>query len=325
MKKLYKILAATFALTLIAASPAATITSHAYGFNQWAHDDTDYGYRPDDYGQNWSNDSGSTESSQPAPKVEDNGSGSNDSGYSGSGFNPNAHDDTDYGTRPSGYGENASQTGSDDVTVKAEGGQAFRSVMNKDHTAYEVYHKGASVASFAVTDAKGNVVAFSTVALEKGTDGLWYLNITLPAGVDAKSLTVALTKGDLAYLAKELGITGIQLNGKVVMLTESGAVDTGKESDSKVAEEKKSDSKVAEEKKTDNKVTEEKKADTTAKDAAVAEDEPAGYRVCWCGYKVAIKAKGGLSASEKAEWAAHSVGHLLKSESTSYTDIVNKK
>ena len=291
MKRFYKLFAAVFAFALIVVSPTATITSHALGFNPGAHDDTDYGKRPSDYGKGGSSNSGSTESSQPAPKVEDSGSGNN----SGSGFNQNAHDGTDRGGRPS---DDWNKADSNNVVVSVTGGQSFRSVMNKDHTAYEVYHKGVRVASFAVTDAKGNVVAFSTVKLEKGEDGLWYLNITLPEGVDVKGLTVALTKGDLAYLASELGVSGIQLNGAVMLLTT-----TAEEEKAPATDKDKSDKKETETPKTGS------------------ESTAVGARVCWCGERIDIANKGGLSAEEKAAWKAHAAAHLAKGESTSYTDI----
>lgn len=289
MKRFYKLFAAVFAFALIVTSPVTTITSNAAGFNPGAHDDTDYGKKPD---RDFSSDiiESAPAPSTPAPKVNDSGSGN-----SGSGFNPNAHDDTDYGKKPSG---NTPQTDLNDVIVKVDGGQPFRSVMNKEHTVYEVYHKGVSVAAFTVTDAKGNVVTFSTVKLEKGADGLWYLNITLPEGVDVKGLTVALTKGDLAYLAKELGITGLQLNGTVVLLTAP-------------AEEEKAPATGTE--KSDEKKTE---APKTGSESAVV-----GARVCWCGTRIDIANKGGLSAVEKAAWMAHVTVHLAKGESTSYTDV----
>ena len=308
MKRFYKLFAAAFAFALIATSPVATITSNAAGFNPGAHDDTDYGKRPNfDFSSDIiesapapapSSPTPKVEDSTPAPKVEDNTPApkveDSGSGNSGSGFNQNAHDDTDYGKRPS---ENAPQTDSNDVTVKVDGGQPFRSVMSKEHTAYEVYHKGVSVASFAVTDAKGNVVTFSAVKLEKSEDGLWYLNITLPEGVDVKDLTITLTKGDLAYLAKELGITGIQLNGKVLLLTAPAEEKTdGKDTDT-------SDKKEAEKPKTE------------------PESTAVGARVCWCGATISIANKGGLSSAEKAAWKAHAAAHLAKGESTSYTDV----
>ena len=290
MKRFYKLFAAVFAFALIAASPAATITSHALGFNPGAHDDKDRGGRPSDYGTGGSGSNGSTETSQSAPKVEDSGSGN-----SGSGFNQNAHDDKDRGGKPS---DDWNKADSNNVVVSVTGGQSFRSVMNKDHTAYEVYHKGVRVASFAVTDAKGNVVAFSTVKLEKGEDGLWYLNITLPEGVDVKGLTVALTKGDLAYLASELGVSGIQLNGAVMLLTT-----TAEEEKAPATDKDKSDKKETETPKTGS------------------ESTAVGARVCWCGATIEIANKGGLSADEKAAWKAHAAAHLAKGESTSYTDI----
>lgn len=291
MKRFYKLFAAVFAFALIVTSPVGTVTSNAAGFNQGAYDDTDRGGRPSDYGEVESGSNNSTESNQPAPstpapKTEDSGSDN-----SGSGFNQNAHDDTDRGGRPS---ENADPN---DVITKVDGGQPFRSVMNKEHTAYEVYHKGISVASFAVTDAKGNVVTFSTVALEKGKDGLWYLNITLPEGVDVKDLTITLTKGDLAYLAKELGITGIQLNGKVLLLTAPA------------------------EEKTDDKDTDTSDKKETEKPKTEPESTAVGARVCWCGATISIANKGGLSSAEKAAWKAHAAAHLAKGESTSYTDV----
>lgn len=267
-KNIYTILATAVALALIVASPVTSITSHALGFNPGAHDDTDYGRMPDDY-WSWSSGSSSSESSQPASAPS---GGSSDSSSSNSGS-------SDSGETSGGYW---SKQDPNDVVVNVPGVQKFRSVMNKDHTVYEVYHCGISRASFKVTDAEGNVVAFSTVTLEQGEDGLWYLNITLPADVDVTGLTVALTKGDLAYLASELSVSGIQLNGAVMLLTAPA---------------------------------EEEKAPATGTETGV------GARVCWCGWKIDIANKGGLSAAEKAAWQAHAAAHLAKGESTSYTDV----
>lgn len=314
MKKMYGIFATMFALALVAASPVGTLTARAegLGFNPNAHDSTHYGERPADYWESKS-DNSSSESSTPAPapnvdgsSSSSGGSGSNESnnGDHGLGFNPDAHDDTSYGERPDDYW---SKNDPNDVATKVEGGQTFRSVMNKEHTQYDVYHKGSSVAAFSVTDKDGKRVEFKTVTLEKSEDGLWYLNITFAEGVDVKGLVLNLLKGDLAYLAKELGITGIQINGEVVMLTNPGTVDadTGKESDNKAVEEEKKDDKVV-------------------ADEPVVTEEPAGYRVCWCGHKMPIETAGGLSDSEKAEWKAHASAHLKNGERTNYTDIVNK-
>ena len=136
-------------------------------------------------------------------------SGSSDNG----GFNSNSSNSS-FSNVSSGYVSSAN-----DKIVSVTGGQKFRSVMNADHTVYEVYHCGISRAAFAVIDAKGNKIMFSTVALEQGTDGLWYANITLGEGIDTKCLTVTATKGDASYLATELGVSGIKLNDEVVLST----------------------------------------------------------------------------------------------------------
>lgn len=224
-KNIYRILATAFAMALMVASPTTAITSHAYGFNPDAHDDTDYGMRPSGGG---SSDSGSSSSSSDSGShssgSSDSGSsyssgssdsGSSDSGSSyggGFGFNADAHDDTDYGVRPSTNSAN-------DVTVNVTGGQKFRSVMNADHTVYQVYHCGISRATFVVADDKGNTVAFKNVALEQGEDNLWYLNIKFADGVDTKGYVVGVTKGDATYLKTELGVSGLKINGTVVLST----------------------------------------------------------------------------------------------------------
>lgn len=322
MKKMYGIFATMFALALVAASPVGALTARAegLGFNPNAHDSTERGEMPDDYWESKSSSSSESSTPAPAPNVDsssNNNGGSSSSGGSSSnnevnnnggglGFNPDAHDNTNRGEMPDDYW---SKNDPNDVATKVEGGQTFRSVMNKEHTQYDVYHKGSSVAAFSVTDKDGKRVEFKTVTLEKGEDGLWYLNITFAEGVDVKGLVLNLLKGDLAYLAKELGITGIQINGEVVMLTNPGTVDadadTGKESDNKAVEEEKKDDKVV-------------------ADEPVVTEEPAGYRVCWCGHKMPIETAGGLSDSEKAEWKAHASAHLKNGERTNYTDIVNK-
>lgn len=322
MKKMYGIFATMFALALVAASPVGTLTACAegLGFNPNAHDSTERGEMPDDYWESKSSSSSESNTPAPAPNVDsssNNNGGSSSSGGSSSnnevnnngsglGFNPDAHDDTNRGEMPDDYW---SKNDPNDVATKVEGGQTFRSVMNKEHTQYDVYHKGSSVAAFSVTDKDGKRVEFKTVTLEKGEDGLWYLNITFAEGVDVKGLVLNLLKGDLAYLARELGITGIQINGEVVMLTNPETVDadagTGKESDNKAVEEEKKDDKVV-------------------ADGPVVTEEPAGYRVCWCGHKMPIETAGGLSDSEKAEWKAHASAHMKNGERTNYTDIVNK-
>lgn len=224
MKKIYKILAATFAFTLIVASPITTITSHAQGLNiDSPEDTTERGTMPDNY---WdSSDSEPAPSyNEPAPKVEDNGS----SYGGGLGFNANAPEDTtDRGEMPSNYWSTVNNA--NNVTVSVTGGQKFRIVMSGDHTTYQVYHCGISKVTFAVTDAEDNAVAYKTVKLEKGEDGLWYENITFADDIDTKDFTVTVTKGDASYLSTELGVSGIKVNGTLVLSTvpvETDSVET---------------------------------------------------------------------------------------------------
>lgn len=233
MKKLYKILAALFALSLIVASPVTSITSHAQGFNGDSPEDTtDRGEMPDNYwggsGSSGSGSSSSNSGSSDSGSHHDNGShhdsGSSDSGSSyggGLGFNADSPEDTtDRGEMPSDYwNDSATAKNPNDVTVGTTGGQKFRIVMSGDHTSYQVYHCGISKASFIVTDAKGNAVAYKNVALEQGEDNLWYENITFAEGVDTKGLTVNVTKGDATYLSTELGVSGIKVNGVVALST----------------------------------------------------------------------------------------------------------
>ena len=358
------------ALMIVSPLTTVTVQAAGGGFYMGNHDDTDYGEMPDDYWSSRgygdpSDDSGSTDSgisgstetpSNPAPKVEDSGSnnsGSNNGSSDNGGSNNGGSDysepvqGTDNGSSGNSGSTDSGSVNTDsnvqdntnqgtvtenpnDVTTSVEGGQSFRSVMDKGHTQYDVFHKGSGVASFNVTDKDGNKVEFETVTLEKGEDGLWYLNITFAEDVDVEGLILNLLKGDLAYLANELGITGIQLNGKVVMLTKTENGNAGTESNGKVVEEEKRDKNVKDESdnvgaESNNKVVEEEKnTDKDVKDEPVITEDPAGYRVCWCGHTVAIQTAGGLSADEKAEWKAHAVSHLANGESTSYTDVANK-
>lgn len=226
-KNIYKILATAFAMALMVASPATAITSHAYGFNANSPEDTtDYGMRPSGGGSSdsGSSDSGSSsssyDSSSHSSESSDSGSSHSDDSYDsgssyggGHGFNANSPEDTtNYGVRPSTNSAN-------DVTVNVTGGQKFRSVMNADHTVYQVYHCGISRATFVVADDKGNTVAFKNVALEQGEDNLWYLNIKFADGVDTKGYVVGVTKGDATYLKTELGVSGLKINGTVVLST----------------------------------------------------------------------------------------------------------
>lgn len=255
MKKLYKILAVTFAVALILASPAAIITSHAQGLNIDApNNDSDNGEAPSDfYGDSSSSDSGSsygdglgfnpdspTYVDDSEPMHSDSGSSSNESStpapapsVNSSPSNSGSNESNEPAPAPS-YNSGSSNNGSsssvstsnhstaksvNDITVNVTDGQKFRIVMSIDHTTYQVYHCGDSKATFAVNDADGNAVAYSTVKLEKGEDKLWYINITFAKDVDTKDFTVTVTKGDATYLSTTLGVSGIKLNGTVALST----------------------------------------------------------------------------------------------------------
>lgn len=238
-KNIYKILATTFALALVAATPAATMTTHAagtgMGLNKDAHDDHDYGDEPSSSSS--SSGSSSSSSSGSGSSSSSGSSGSGSSSSSGMGLNPNAHDDHDYGDEPSDYwsssysgGESYNPTPVGDANwdaVKSNpndskanaGKESFRSVMSSDKKQYDVYHKGISVATFIVAGADGKAVQYSNVTVKAGDDGKYYVEIATPAGVDATGFTVALTKGDASYLYTTLGISGIKLNGEISLLT----------------------------------------------------------------------------------------------------------
>lgn len=241
MKKLYKVLAAAFAFALVLASPNTAITSHAFGFDIDASEDTSgAGYCSDEHTAEWNaeydsspsksdssdtgnHDSGSQDSGNHDSGSQDSGnheSESSDSGSSyggGFGFNANAHEDT------SGSG---AQPGTEppknpnDLSMSTTGGQAFRIVMSDDHTSYNVYHCGIVRAGFDVTDLKKNPVVYKTVALEQGEDNLWYVNITIEGDADPMtSYSVRTVKGDRTYLYTTLGVSGIKVNGVLLMTT----------------------------------------------------------------------------------------------------------
>lgn len=230
---MYKVLAAACAMAVVVASPAMTMTTHAQGFNIDAGEDHGGDVTVDnDYwsNQSWVEDSGndSSSSSEPsydeptfeepsapsyeAPSYSDNSASNSNASVS----NSNASSSNSNGgtaTAPKAA-RNANS-----MTVNVEGGQKFKIVMNADHTAYQVYHCGINKATFKAADKEGNAVAFSTVALEKGEDGLWYANIKFAEGVDTTGFTVSATAGDATYLYTELGVSGIKVNGVAALST----------------------------------------------------------------------------------------------------------
>ena len=223
---MYKVLAAACAMAVVVASPAMTMTTHAHGFNINAGEDNGGNVTVDDnYWDNYWSDSSSS---------NDGGSSSSEPSYDEPTFEePSAPSEAPSYSDNSASGSNVSSSNSNggaatapraagnanSKTVNVEGGQKFKIVMNADHTAYQVYHCGINRATFKVADKEGNAVAFSTVALEKGEDGLWYANIKFAEGVDTTGFTVSATAGDAAYLSTELGVSGIKVNGTVALST----------------------------------------------------------------------------------------------------------
>ncbi|GFI61361.1 hypothetical protein IMSAG049_00519 [Clostridiales bacterium] len=223
---MYKVLAAACAMAVVVASPAMTMTTHAHGFNINAGEDNGGNVTVDDnYWDNYWSDSSSS---------NDGGSSSSEPSYDEPTFEePSAPSEAPSYSDNSASGSNVSSSNSNggaatapraagnanSKTVNVEGGQKFKIVMNADHTAYQVYHCGINRATFNVADKEGNAVAFSTVALEKGEDGLWYANIKFAEGVDTTGFTVSATAGDATYLYTELGVSGIKVNGVAALST----------------------------------------------------------------------------------------------------------
>ena len=239
MKK--RLLATTFALALVIASPVTSVTTHAadgLGWNVNAHDDTNYGERPSAYwsnGSSTSSGSGSSSSSSSSSRSSNSSSSSSSShsDASGSGsdsgsvsyvYSEDGEMHVEYSApEPVGDANWAAVNANSNDTKATAGKEAFRSVMSGDHKAYDIYHKGVSVATFIVAGEDGKAVQYNNVTVKAGDDGLYYAEITMPAGVDTTGMTVALTKGDASYLSITLGITGIKLNGEIVFLTAAQA------------------------------------------------------------------------------------------------------
>lgn len=221
-KNIYKILATTLALTIMAASPMATINSYALGFNgdSEGHDDSGNNLSADRW--DWMDSSPSNSGSS-----SDSSSSYSEPSYSEPSYSEPSHSggSSDSGSSDSGSSDSGSSTVSapkknpNDMVVRVTDGQLFRIIMSTDHISYQVLHCGISRVSFEAVDADGNAVKYSTVKLEKGEDGLWYINTKFAEGVDTEGFNVAVTDGDASYLANTLGVSGIKINGTVVLST----------------------------------------------------------------------------------------------------------
>lgn len=238
-RNIYRVLAASFATALAVTSPMASMTTYALGFNADAHDtDKNRGNveDADDFWANFGSESSSSENSesstsepayvepantepaytvpvQSEPTYSEASSGSSYSEASSSGSSNNGASSGDTSSTV------ATVKSANDVTVNVTGGQKFRIVMSADHKSYQVYHCGISKATFVVADADGNTATYSNVALAKGEDGLWYMNISFPQGVDTTGYTVGVTKGDATYLSTSLGVSGLKINGILALST----------------------------------------------------------------------------------------------------------
>ncbi len=227
MKKLYRLLAAVFTLTLIAASPAAAIESHALGLTgepggaweyqeQWQEmqENKDLYEWPDGYwDDSSSSDSGSSYSepsySEPSYDSGSSDSGSGDSGESYSAPSGDSGNGGGTATAPSGLATKGN-------TKTIEGYETFRQVNKAKDGRVAIYHCGIEQYTAQLMDAGGNAVAFWYANLYQDTEtGKFYLNIVTEDGVDTTGYTVGTWKGSIDYLP-ELGLNGVTLNGVVV-------------------------------------------------------------------------------------------------------------
>lgn len=233
--KIYKVLATAFAMALVVASPNTCITSHAFGFNADAGNNSEGGMdeMPDDYWSDWENegssDSGASDSgASREPSYEEpsysepshDSSSSNESNdNSGSSDNGSSYDSSSSTASAPAAANTGNGKKAENKTVNVTGGQRFRMVTNAEYTVHQIFHCGISRVAFKVVDADGNEVAFKNYVLEKGDDNLWYDNITLAEGVSTEGLTVVAVSGDATYLYTELGVSGVKLNGELALST----------------------------------------------------------------------------------------------------------
>ena len=235
-KNILKVLATTFAVGLFVASPSATITSHAFGFNADANDTSNRGTDDDadafwDAYQNGSNDSSSdtvvdydepsqpeyTEPAQPA-NTGSSSSSANES-YSGGSSSNSASSNTASGNGGSTVSAPSTAKDPNAFNVQVTGGQKFRITKDPTRSIFNIYHMGDRKVSFVAKDEDGNEVSYSTINLEKGDDGLWYLNVTYPATVDTTTITMEVRTGDETYLSTTLGVSGVKMNGTLAVST----------------------------------------------------------------------------------------------------------
>ena len=138
---------------------------------------------------------------QDAPPADTGSSSSStNESYSGGSSSNSASSNTASGNGGSVVSAPSTAKKANSVTVGVEGGQKFRITKNNECNVFHIYHMGNCMLSFSAKDADGNAAAYTAVNLEKGEDGLWYLNATYPETVDTTALTMGTSKGDVTYL-----------------------------------------------------------------------------------------------------------------------------
>ena len=201
MKKFYKVLAASFALSLIVASPATCITSHALGFNAGAHDDTDYGTRPSTGGSSNSDSSSG---------------GSSNSGSSNSG---STHTEVVYneaGEAQTVVVDGGSSSVKSNYTPGSQTSaakQRFREVVDAGAGTYKVIHCGSEKMTFTLKGADGKAKAADSIALKTLADGRWAINFAVK---DATGCTVGAPL-DRTYMYDTLGVSCVTINDTVII------------------------------------------------------------------------------------------------------------
>ncbi len=221
MKKLYKILAAAFAMALVAASPYTAIMSHAQGFTGPDGGYTDNGNYNEPFTDDYWGDATEPSHSEPSYSEPSYDSGSGDSGSSdsGSSYSAPSGDSGNGGgaaTAPSGLATKGN-------TKTIDGFETFRQVNKANDGRVAIYHCGIEQYTAQLIDASGNAVAFKYANLYQDTEtGKFYLNIVTENGVDTTGYTVCTWKGSVDYLP-ELGLSGVTLNEVVVVDAEAAA------------------------------------------------------------------------------------------------------
>lgn len=200
MKKFYKVLATSFALSLIVASPATCITSHALGFNADSpeHSDGD-GKMPDDYWSQGSN-SGSSESS-------------------GSSNSVSTHTEVVYNeageaqTVVVGGGSSSVKSNYTPGSQTSAGKQDFREVVDAGAGTYKVIHCGSEKMTFTLKGADGKAKAADSITLKTLADGRWAINFAVK---DATGCTVGAPL-DRTYMYDTLGVSCVTINDTVII------------------------------------------------------------------------------------------------------------